>query len=187
MGQTMHPGLATLAVKIAGLVIIAVSLIALPNQVLYVRDVEPAWLRLSIAFLPTLFPLAAGFLMTAWPNTVAKRLMPRSETPTILEPAVREIETAALGLLGFYLLARSIGDMAFYLGKLRIYQEYLAPQGTAFPVQILPEDIGGMVATAVEFLLAILFILAAPGLVQLRRRLAMLRTTTFQSSIDDNR
>ena len=121
-----------------------------------------------IGYLPYILPLAVPFLLGAFlwffPASVANsvvRFGPAKESKANLS---YEIERVGVSLLGLYLFYRVVSDIVYEVVKHQARTALLGKVRT-------PDDFPALVtATAIEFVLALLFILQARGVVNLLRK-----------------
>lgn len=159
-------GIVRLVLKLSGVGLIvygAVSLATYLPPLLISRSPEEI-----VGFLPYILPLAVPFLLGAllwfFPASVANTVVRSSPAKESKANLGYEIERVGVSLLGLYLFYRAVSDIIYEVMK---HQAKTALLGNVRA----PDDFPALVtATSIEFVLALLFMLQARGVVNLLRK-----------------
>jgi hypothetical protein len=161
-----YSSIVRLAVKLFGMALVAYGAITLSSYLPSVfaernwREKESiVWVAY---FLPLAVPILFGLLLWFFPATVANTVI-RSKLPakTGKNDFARDLEQIGVSLLGLFLLYQALSDIIYHvtfralIGRVRVPDDFLAL----------------MAATTVEFVLALIFVFKARGVVNLMQRM----------------
>lgn len=158
-------GLARLVLKLTGLALAVFGAVMLSGYLTMLPYRADMTQGMAFVIQPAVL-LAAGLFLWLFPtpvaNTVVRKLPPGGgDAP----PWVDRLVEAGAVLIGFWWLLRAISDLVYHVLVIRAQDEMLKHSGGY-------EDFGPlMIATAVEFVLALVLILGARGIVGLIHRL----------------
>ena len=155
--------LSTLLTKIAGALIVALSVIAYPNYtaMFYAMNVGvfPAF---GYSLISSGIPVVIGLCMLLAPSIVTNRLVTGRQSARKRRVSRVEIEVAALAVLGAYFLVRAVADIVYYVVVLK------DSVSVVIGLQAIDADTwGGMAATGIELVLGAILLLWAPRIVKL--------------------
>jgi hypothetical protein len=174
---------ARLLVKLAGLIVIAWTLIGLPGSLeralvsLGKSPVDPV-LLITLALAPAAVSLVGGLAMFWGSGLVVDRalLAPGRRTG---EPAavidLRALEEIAFSVIGVIVLVDGLAECVYYWAKLDLFYRYIAMR--AYVDRPIPQtEFAGISAGVTRVLLGLALIFLSRGLVTLRRRVLALRS-----------
>jgi len=113
-----------------------------------------------------LVPVTLAAVLWFFPLTIARKLLPVLRvTPPPLSAPREHVEETAVFVLGVWVLASALPDLAYWIVTFARIDS--ADVASAW----LPEQIGGMVLTALSLLIGVWLVLGARGLIGAVRRL----------------
>jgi hypothetical protein len=173
-------GFSRLAIKIAGLFMIAISLDHLPSNLVTFMGVGlPDTIRVllgSMLFIPSLISIGMGTILVFSAEAVVGRAFMDGSGEAAIQPdTTRAFEEAAIFLLGVYIFVVSTSEIGYYLFNyyFAFFESKTAANYTH--AQANPIDFGVLFAYAIRFLLAFGLILGANNLSRLHQRIRTYR------------
>jgi hypothetical protein len=170
-----YAGLTRLLIRIAGMLSIAFAVGDRPLLLerVYDGNRDAPWVMLAGAFGSIIPPVVIGALLFVLAGPITNRVFdrPASGDP---RPELVGIESAALFVLGCYLLAYAILDAVYLLAKLKLYYALVDTNSYSAP-SMLPNDFGQLCRTIVKLVLALGLILFSRGVVALKDRMLSFR------------
>ena len=170
-------GLSRLLLRIAGAVIVVWAVAQLPTKIIFVATFREIglelWAQIALIVSASALPILLGAALLGFPGVIINRLIAGEPTGTTLPEALAKIEGVALGVLGMYLAVQALIDAVYLWGKLEVYWLLVDKnRSDAYMPKMLPDDVGTIAATALEFLLGVALMLGATRFAQFRHYLA---------------
>jgi hypothetical protein len=125
-----------------------------------------------VGALPVLFPLLLGLALFIFPGAVSNRLLQAEKDPERhVIGSISRIEEAGLILVAVYILVHSIGDVAYWLSRVKLYYLIVESDKLSHAPSLLPEDFAQLFALAIQVIVAVGLFFGASGLVRLKNKL----------------
>lgn len=170
-----YKDLTSLLVRLAGLVMVVLTVADLPNWI----PPGMALLRkksflecIFVVGVPLIIPLLVGASLAFFPRSIANKIIRADNLPP--EPAgiLPQLEQVAFGVLGMYLLFRGLSDMVFHLSEMLFLQRQASMAHVKITEPILtPTKFGYLVATVGEIVFAVWLLVGTKGVLGVVRRL----------------
>lgn len=124
---------------------------------------------LIVGVVPVLFPLALGVALFYFPGAVANRVLADDVKENEAERLpITRIEEAALVLVAVYILVHSLGDVAYWVSRVKLYHVFIETQGLSLVPPLVPEDFAQIIAAGFQIIIALCIFFGARGLIQLK-------------------
>jgi hypothetical protein len=173
-------GFSRLAIKIAGLFMIAISLDHLPSNLVTFMGVGlPDGIRVllgSMLFIPPLISIGIGMILVFRADAIVGRAFRDGPGGGTIQPDTTwAFEEAAIFLLGIYVFVISTSEIGYYM--FNYYFAFFESKTVANYTHALanPINFGVLFAYAIRFLLAFGLILGANNLSRLHQRIRTYR------------
>lgn len=163
-----YKDLTAILLKITGAALIFIYLPWLPASIPIALNTPFNGLRLFFELLPTLTGLAIAFVIFKFPASIANKLISGPKL-TENQAFVTSLQVVALRLIGIYHTFMAITDLAHHFSVAvltpRMYKSFV---GYASPQSgWTPELVGWTIATFIELMIALWFVLGAEGILRL--------------------
>jgi hypothetical protein len=175
-----YRSISALALRLAGVFILVSGIAGMPNTFvnLYVFAAREA---LSPSVLPVLLQtfiaasgaLIIGLLLVFFPSVVANRVVNAEAVGKEGSLGYRELQALGFSVLGLYFVAIGFFDGIYWFARARIYYQVISEASAAFPrpPALAPDEFGGAVSSALQFLGGLGLLLGARGLSRLVQKL----------------
>jgi hypothetical protein len=168
-------GLTRLLIRIAGMLSIAFAVGDMPVVLerVYDSNQNAPWVIVAGAVGSILPSVLIGAILFVMAGPITNRVFDRPADGGP-RPELVGIESAALFVLGCYLLAYAILDAVYLVAKLRLYYAYIETNFPSAP-SMIPNDFAQLCRTIVKFVLALGLIFFSRGVVALKDRMLSMR------------
>jgi hypothetical protein len=172
-------GFTRMAIKIAGLFMIAISLDSLPTHLVRLLGAglpgDAKGLLGSFLFVPALISIAVGAVLVFRADVITGRIF-KDDGGGAAPPAdnARAFEEAAIFLLGLYIFVVAASELGYYLFNYG-FMYFQKPAGSYPYPQALPMNYGIVFALVLRFLMAFALIFGANNLSRLHQRILTYR------------
>lgn len=171
-----HRSLSNLLIRLAGVIIIISSVLAIPHTVVSLATTGSPGDSLTSAIImagvSTLLPALIGLGLLWFPGTVTNRVICEAKGDTSITTDPVNLQQLVFSALGMYFFASSLFDAVYWLSRLKLYYAALdvLPSFQKAPF-ILPDDFAGMMSTATEFIVGIYLLFGSKGISNLVAKL----------------
>jgi len=107
--------LSLLLIKIAGLVIVAIAITAIPGYVNYYVDRGEGTLLsfFALTVIPLAFPVIIGVLMWRFPSTITNKILIDGAEYAKQSDMIAELERVVVTLLGLLIMYFALSDLVY--------------------------------------------------------------------------
>jgi hypothetical protein len=172
-----HRALAALIIRITGLIVIvsAITYTGRSFGPFFVADTAQelsADLVLASIVISLGVPVVLGLLLVYFPSTVTTRVLRIEGLNAENEEDTKAIERVAFAAIGLWLTLYAVIDTVYIYAKVRLFYRFLEdmPAYTK-PPPMLADDLGGLVASAVQLLIGLWLLIGNRGIVNVLARL----------------
>ena len=159
--------ISNLLLKIGGMIIIILTVSAIPNYVSIYTQYQERNISLfaSIVIIPNIIPLLLGLFLFSKPGKITNKIIQNNATETNNTSSISlmQIEQICLSTLGFYLLMLSASDIVFHVASF-IKAIANIPANSSRPSNSLIFT-PAFVATIAELILSMWLIFKAKGII----------------------
>ncbi|MEW6647803.1 MAG: hypothetical protein AB1450_11425 [Pseudomonadota bacterium] len=159
-----------LAIRLAGIGLIAVAVIRIPNLAPYiVADTGvPWWGQFLATALHFLLPVLIGALFFMFPATLTNKFIQGSDALGAEPEVLSAVERMALSVLGVFFLFNVVSDVAYHVVyAIRVSQLAQSAMQPSVSVMQNPDWLANVVTTLIEFMVALWLIFGARGIQRL--------------------
>jgi hypothetical protein len=171
-----HRALASLILRIAGLLVIVYSITNAAKTLMpvFMPSTAPplsGWPITLTVVVGVVLPVAIGLVLIYFPGPIASAAL-RVDGVEVAPDEIGPLQQVAFSAIGLWLALFAIVDAAYYYGKTRLYLRYVEDSPTYVKMPpLLPDDFGGYVSCVIQLILGILLIVGSRGLVKVLARL----------------
>ncbi len=154
--------ISTLSVRIAGLVLVVITLAKLPvHSMAY--TIRPEYGILSYA-LPSIIPIVAGIILYIFPKTFSGALISVAPDSFKIDKP-NELLRIGMILTGVALLFFSVSDLVFYFSTM-----VLLYYSDSYELSLMAFDYPGLIATVIELIFSLALICRAETIIEYLRK-----------------
>lgn len=159
--------LSAILIKITGAILIFWYLTGLPNLLPLAMKEQITFLWLLNEALPLIIGLVFAGALFAFPSTITNKLI-TGEKLNLNTDLVVSLQIIAIRLIGVYHIMMGLCDLTHHFSKALLTPGIYERMGvTAPPSGWTPDLIAWVIATIVELLLALWFVIGAEGILRL--------------------
>jgi hypothetical protein len=171
-----HKSLAALILRISGLLIIVYAVTnAAKNFAPFfnprtIQEVGVGPIVIGV-LVSVVVPVLIGLVLVYFPKSIANPLT-KVEGVDAGAEHVRPLQRVAFSAIGLWLSLYAVIDATYFYAKARLYMRFVENiPSYATPSPFLPDDFGGLVSCAVQFVIGLWLLIGNRGLVNALTRL----------------
>ncbi len=171
-----HKALSALIIRIAGLLVLVYSIVDAAGYLvpyLYPRSTEvfEIWPIVLNLFVTIVLPLFLGLLLVCFPHSITNHVL-KVEGTAVGADGVKPLQRVAFSAIGLWLTLYAVIDATYFYARSRLYLEFFEEQPSySGHSPLTPEDFGGFVSSAVQFVIGISLLIGSRGFVNLLARI----------------